>query len=416
MNFVQLTEEEYAKFQQHHPYNNFLNSIDTYHLEQMEQLECELVGIKEGQEVLCACLLVKYPMMKLFHYYYAPRGFLIDYSNEKLFSTFTSELKKYIKQKGGVQLIVDPYILYQQRDQEGNVVEGGFSNAKIVQQFINEGYNHKGFSIGYDQNMQTIRWMYAMDLSQYTKESLWKALHQQTRWSINRTIKYQLQVRELGIDELDLFVDIMEKTGERRGFGTRGKEFYKHQMMAYNGALKCKLAYLDTNLLRDYLLKEKEQNNNELNEINEKLLEVPNSKKFNKKKKVIDEAIEINAKKLQEVDSLEKEYGSIIPMAASMFIYDQDEVVYLTSGAYEQFRDFYASYAIQWHVINEAMDLGYKKYNFYGISGNFDPKDENYGVYAFKKGFPGHVEELVGDFELVCRPSIYKLNKIRNSR
>ena len=57
------------------------------------------------------------------------------------------------------------------------------------------------------------------------------------------------------------------------------------------------------------------------------------------------------------------------------------------------------------------MNLGYKKYNFYGISGIFDSKDENYGVYAFKKGFPGKVEELVGDFVLVVNPALYKIYK-----
>lgn len=147
-----------------------------------------------------------------------------------------------------------------------------------------------------------------------------------------------------------------------------------------------------------------------MKEVNEKLLEIPNSKKFNKKRKVLLEAIETNEKRMKEASDLQKNYGDIIPMAASMFIYDRDEVIYLTSGAYEQFRDFYASYAIQWNVICEALSMGYKRYNFYGISGIFDPEDESYGVYAFKKGFPGQVEELIGDFDLVCRPILYKLN------
>ena len=36
--------------------------------------------------------------------------------------------------------------------------------------------------------------------------------------------------------------------------------------------------------------------------------------------------------------------------------------------------------------------------NFYGISGIFDPKDKNYGMYEFKRGFGGEVQELVGEF------------------
>ena len=52
-------------------------------------------------------------------------------------------------------------------------------------------------------------------------------------------------------------------------------------------------------------------------------------------------------------------------------------------------------------MIKYARDNGYKKYNFYGISENFsDEKDPEYGVYKFKKGFNGYVEELIGEYHL----------------
>ena len=410
MELVHLTEKEYNEFQCQYRYNTFLNSIDTFHLEQSLGFECDLVGLKKDGKIVCACFMIRYPMMKCFHYYYAPRGILIDYENKELLSVFTKKLKKYIRKKRGVQLIIDPYILYQERDADGKVVENGFNHQNVLDNLTSVGWIHQGFSTGYHSNMQTIRWMYAMNLDGYTKDSLWKALHQQTRWSINRTMKYKMQIKELSIDELDVFVDIMNQTGQRRGFETRNLEFYKCQMEAYKERLKCKLAYIDTSLLIQSLEKEKEEIEKEMKEVNEKLLEIPNSKKFNKKRKVLLEAIETNEKRMKEASDLQKNYGDIIPMAASMFIYDRDEVIYLTSGAYEQFRDFYASYAIQWNVICEALSMGYKRYNFYGISGIFDPEDESYGVYAFKKGFPGQVEEWIGDFDLVCRPILYKLN------
>ena len=44
-----------------------------------------------------------------------------------------------------------------------------------------------------------------------------------------------------------------------------------------------------------------------------------------------------------------------------------------------------------------AADNGYKRYNFYGIQDVFNPKGKDYGVYEFKKGFGGYVEELIGE-------------------
>ena len=98
-------------------------------------------------------------------------------------------------------------------------------------------------------------------------------------------------------------------------------------------------------------------------------------------------------------------------MAASEFILYNNEIIYMFSGAYEEFRSFYASYALQWHMITYALEHGYTKYNFLGITGNFDPESEDYGVYQFKRGFPGTVEELVGDFILPVNKLTYGLYK-----
>ena len=406
--FCELTKEEYSHFQMSHEYCNFLNGVECGQLEEMSGYSVCYVGNKENGELTAATMLVSMPLMKKFHYFYAPRGLLIDYHNLELLQQFTHDLKQYAKKKKAVYVVIDPYVLYKERDIDGNLVEGGFDNQDVVDHLIASGFHHKGFSVGYGQNMQYIRWMYSMSLEDTDEKTLWKNLHQQTRWSINRTLKYQMQVRELSLDEMNIFDDIMKKTGERRHFQSRQLSFYENQCQAYGDHLKVLLAYMDVPLYRESLNKELNQENENIFKAKQELEKHP-SKKFENKLKVANEAVEILEKKLKEADQLEKDYGTIIPMAASMFALYKDEVTYLTSGAYEEFRHFYASYAIQWHMIQEALKEGYKKYNFYGISGEFDEDNENYGVYKFKRGFPGQVEELIGDFVLPTRPVLYSI-------
>lgn len=50
------------------------------------------------------------------------------------------------------------------------------------------------------------------------------------------------------------------------------------------------------------------------------------------------------------------------------------------------------------------------KYNFYCITAIFDKNDPDYGVYEFKKGFNGQVEEYIDNFELPIS-SYYSVNK-----
>ena len=49
------------------------------------------------------------------------------------------------------------------------------------------------------------------------------------------------------------------------------------------------------------------------------------------------------------------------------------------------------------------------------MSGNFDPQAEDYGVYLFKKGFQGEIQELIGDFDYIVNPKMYRLyQSLRN--
>lgn len=412
MEFCSISRDEYISFQRQHPHADFLNDIETMDLSIAQGSECLLAGVKEDGKILAAVMLRAIPLVRgMMKCYYVPRGFLVDYEDENLFSFFVEGLKQFVKKHKGTYVHVDPKFLVRERDMDGNIVEGGFDNRYLVERFEKYGFEHQGYQIGYGHTMQLYRFVYTMDLRNRTKESLWKNLHQQTRWSINRTLKYHMQVRELSMDELDIYMDIMEKTGQRRNFHAKSLDLYKAQMESYGEHIRFMLAYVDVNIYRASLQEQMKINENELAVVDAELEKVPNSKKFNKKKKVVLEAIDTVNKWLKEADELEAQYGTIIPMAASEFILYGNEIIYMFSGAYEEFRSFYASYALQWHMITYALEHGYEKYNFLGITGNFDPESEDYGVYQFKRGFPGTVEELAGDFILPVDKLKYTIYK-----
>ena len=93
------------------------------------------------------------------------------------------------------------------------------------------------------------------------------------------------------------------------------------------------------------------------------------------------------------------------------FITYGEEVIYAFSGNIDKYMYFNAQYLIQWEMIKYAIKNKFKKYNFYGISGIFDRSDSNYGVYEFKKGFNGVVEEYIGEFVLPIS-NYYYINKL----
>ena len=74
-----------------------------------------------------------------------------------------------------------------------------------------------------------------------------------------------------------------------------------------------------------------------------------------------------------------------------------------------------AFYTIHYEMIKYAISNNYKRYNFYAINNHLDKDDEQYGIYSFKRGFGGHVMELLGEFILPIDKILYNsTNAISN--
>jgi peptidoglycan pentaglycine glycine transferase (the second and third glycine) len=185
--------------------------------------------------------------------------------------------------------------------------------------------------------------------------------------------------------------------------------YYKTMKETYGDHLKVLLASIRPAHLLEALEKEKEQLDAEKAEIEAKLAETPGSRKFLKKQKVNEEALEINAKKQAEANELRAQHGEEIQLASALFTVYDNECVYYLSAAEEQYRNYFGPYAIQWYMLKWCTEHNVNRYNFYGISGVFKEDAEDYGVYEFKKGFGGRVEQMVGDFILVLNRPLYAL-------
>ena len=61
--------------------------------------------------------------------FYSPRGLLVDYEDKKVLNYFLSEVKKYVKSHKGYIFRMDPYVIYKERDIDGNLVEGGVDHS-----------------------------------------------------------------------------------------------------------------------------------------------------------------------------------------------------------------------------------------------------------------------------------------------
>ena len=99
-------------------------------------------------------------------------------------------------------------------------------------------------------------------------------------------------------------------------------------------------------------------------------------------------------------------------VAAGLFAFYGDKVIYLHGASDNEFRNLMAPYLLQFEIIKKAKLEGFNFYDFYGVDEKKWP-----GVTRFKKGFGGFIYNYAGTYDLVLRPCLYFLyNFLRNLR
>ncbi len=402
MKFQEITEKEYTDFWEEHPLKTFLSSPKISKLREKQNWKTYYVGVKEDKKLIAATMLLSHKRHFNKYEFYSPRGYLLDFHNKELLDFFTEEIKKYIKEKKGYIFRVDPYLIYRQRDIDGNIVEDGEDNRKVVEELENLGFK----KVPVEQTEQVI-WMFSLDLKGKTKEEILKEMKPNTRNQIKKTEKFGITVKEIGYDELDRFQNIMIETGARKDFKVRDLSYFQEMYKLFHDQAEVKyfITELDLKKYMEGLEKEKREKQ-------EKMDSLSDAKYNDGAKKNLTNEIASFEKRIQESkEIIEKTGKEIITLSGSMFMLIKPEVIYLSSGNYEEYMKFNSQYLIQWELIKYGIENGFDKHNFYGIPANINEHPKDYGIYEFKRGFNGYVEELIGEFELPITWH-YKLMKI----
>ena len=270
-------------------------------------------------------------------------------------------------------------------------IKSGENNEKVVENLLNLGFQKIEVP-----NKEQVGWMFSLDLEGKTEEQILKEMKPNTRNQIRKTEKFGISVNEIGYDELDRFQSIMEETSKRKGFANRKLEYYQEMYKLFHDKNAVKFFITELNL-KNYIKGLEEERIEKENKINSLT-----DAKYNDgaKKNLTNEIASIDKRIAESKEIIEKNGSDIITLSGSMFILIKPEVIYLSSGNYEEYMKFNSQYLIQWELIKYGIENGFKKHNFYGIPENINTHPKDYGIYEFKRGFNGYVEELIGEFAL----------------
>ena len=362
------------------------------------------LGLKDNEiKAVGLFLLKKMPLLNSY-IAYCPRGYLMDYTNIKLLKQFNNLLIPYLKKEKVFELIIDPYVLLNQRDIDGNIIEDGFDNHYIVDTLKEIGYRHTGFNLNYE-NLQP-RFLFRLNIKDKTVDEIINGFKKEAKRRANKKDFFAINVRELKENEIETFKDLMNMTSKRRGFVDRSLGYYKQMYNALNEnkILRYMVAEIDVDKCRANA-------QNEIDKIEARVVKLRQHKE-NNKGRIKEELVTINSNKkiIEQLDKLEKERGKIVPLSTvCLMSYGKEAIMLLAGNDEEYLQHFNTSNIIVAELIKLCKKEGYEYYNFYGITGNFDPNNEAYGLYSYKKQYGGEVVELIGQFEYIINPFMKKM-------
>ena len=373
------------------------------------------MGVKDDQEdVIAACLLTEARSLKFFKYFYTHRGPVMDFNNLVLVRFFFKSLTAYLKKHNCLYVLVDPYVLENLRQPNGEIIES-FDNRALIKTMEELGYKHQGYTVGYD-TMSQIRWLSVLNLKDKSEDQLLKEMDYQTRRNIKKTYEMGVKVKTLPIEETNTFFELFKMAEEKHGFKFREEPYFVEMQKTYEDHAMLKLAYID---LQDYLdtLQTKHQNlNQQLKDVEKTLEENPNSKKNKTKHTQVKQQFDSNARKIRQTKEKIAEEGQVLHLAAALYIYNDHEVYYLSSGSNPKYNAYMGAYRLQWDMIQFAKEHNIDRYNFYGVTGDFSENAEDAGVQKFKEGFNAKIYEYIGDFIKPIKPLFYKVKQELESR
>lgn len=410
MKFCTLTVEEYRKFIDKNKDASFMQTVELSNLKKELGSKIHFVGVKKDDKVIAGSMILEDSTILNKKMFYAPRGLVVDYHNKELLTFMTRELKKYIKKQGGFILTIDPNVIYRVRTSDGEIDPNNKANDEAVNNLLSLGYHHYGFNLYLDAKQ--VRWCYLFTVDE-DYESKKAKFSKSTRKNIDLCVKRGLMVRKGTIDDLEVMTEIFELTSKRKDFFSRSLEYYKKMYKHMKKLMTIYIAYLDPNIYYEHtlgLLEEAKKNYDVVLAKMEK--DMVGNRLLSQKENALKQ-IEKYENELKKAEKFKKENPNGKDIGCLLSLRSGNEYLTLSSGVLAEYREFTPKYLMYEHHIKDAYKEGFKYCNFYGITGDFDPKGKYYGIYEFKKGFNGNVIEYIGEFDLKITAfyNIYKFLK-----
>lgn len=314
---------EYEEFVKNSEYGTFTQSVKWTGVKNNWKHEIVVSRNDEGKIVGgCLVLIRKIPIIGT-SFMYSPRGPICDLHDEAVLRDLKSGIDVLAKKYRAHAYKMDPNVLVSDEEFITLAEKMGFKRF----------FDPTGF-----ETIQA-RFNYRLYLNGRNEDEIFKNLTQKTRYNVRVALKHNVEMRIVGEEYLDDFIRLMQTTGDRDGFNTRPKEYFKRMLDELGENVRMYMGFYESK-----------------------------------------------------------------PVCAAITTNYAGECCYVYGASDNAHRNVMPNYLMQWEMIKWAIETNCRVYDFQGVSGIIEEGGYMYGLYRFKKGFNGTLDELAGEFDFCYRP------------
>ena len=408
MQIILLDELKFDAFAINHPNYNFYQSSNYGKFMSKHGYNSYYLGLSDdiGNIKAATLIIVKNDKSEKRKMGYAPRGFLIDWSDSELVREFTTKIKEFLAKRSFTYLKVDPMIVYKEYNSDGSLK---YSNSDdFVKKMQSLGYTHMGYNNGMEASKP--RWNSIIKLDPNII-SLYNSLSKEARNKIKKAAGNGFKVYKGSNTDISLFYNVLNRKNPPL-------EYYMdlYQFFNVNNGFEIYFVKLEpvsyVNSSKK-MYEEEEQRNSNLN-MQMQDFNNPNKDAIINEKLKSDEMLATYKKNMLEAINLFQKYPSGIIIAALAVIKYGKKVTFFVGASDEDYKNDYPDYLLRWQLAEYFSRGGYESIDYNGMMGM---SNTDYDT-TLKKELTNSVVEYVGEFDLVINKKTYytgsKLNPILN--
>lgn len=408
MELRELTNEEFETFINKFNESSIFQSCEYAFVMNNQAHESLYLGLYDENDELCAASLILIEKLNSFKYAYAPRGFLIDYKDKELLTSFTNEVKKYLKKKNVIAIKISPIIPKSKYDPKLNVTlnnpeyEDIFENLKELK-YYHLGYNN--YFESYNPRFIAITEL-DKDINTYFNK-----LDDELKNKISTCDLAGIRIYKGNENNLDFIYEQMreKKKGSKEYVNDMYNYFSKsHKVDVYFAQLETKTFLVNTQI-------EYQKQINNCNDITDEIFKnqgKANTEIINKKIQEDNKLAKLKEQLIYATNLLRNNPNGII-IACAMVIKYHNKLYLTFDGIDETYKHLCPKHLLIWKLIEKYSNEGFKEFELGGITNPTLEENKFQELNDLKLGFNAYSIEYAGDFELITNYPLYSL--YRNS-